>query len=54
MPYLFLTHPVDSVAGFREIARHYPSKRDAASSQDVWQQANELHMIRGWLLRTKG
>ena len=52
MPYLFLTHPVDSVAGFREIARHYPSKRDAASSQDVWQQANELHMIRGWLLRT--
>ena len=54
MPMLFLTHPVDSVAGFREIARHYPSKRDAASSQDVWQQANELHMIRGWLLRPKG
>ena len=54
MPMLFLTHPVDSVAGFRDMARHYPSKRDAASSQDVWQQANELHMIRGWLLRTKG
>ena len=54
MPMLFLTHPVASAAGFREMARHYPSKRDAASSQDVWQQANELHMIRGWLLRTKG
>ena len=49
---LFLTHPVASAAGFREMARHYPSKRDAASSQDVWQQANELHMLRGWLLRT--
>jgi hypothetical protein len=54
MPFVFVLRRVDSAAQFRELAEQYPSKRDAASSQDVWQQANELHMIRGWLLRTSG